>query len=89
MNSSFSVNTNDIIFVNVTSLGRQVMSVTLSGNNSVESLMGKLRSELADLDGLLTVNLRNSSQGTTAKRVMRMRKPGAGLLRAQMQGYAA
>lgn len=89
MNSSFSVTNSDIVFVNVMAVGRQVMAVTLSGNASVAELMENLRGRLAGMDGLLTVNLRNSSQGTTAKRVFRLRKPSGGLLRAQMKGNAA
>lgn len=89
MNNSFSVTNSDIVFVNVMAVGRQVMTVTLSGNASVEQLMEDVKRRLAGMDGLLTVNLRNSSQGTAAKRVVRLRKPSGGLLRAQMKGYAA
>ncbi len=89
MNTSFSVTNSDIIFVNVMVVGRQVMNVTLSGNASVEELMENVKGRLAGIDGLLTVNLRNSSQGTVAKRVLRLRKPSGGLLRAQMKGDAA
>lgn len=89
MNTSFSVTNTDVIFVNVMAVGRQVMTVTLSGNGSVEELMENIKGRLAGLDGLLTVNLRNSSQGTAAKRVLRLRRPSSGLLRAQMKGYAA
>lgn len=89
MNNSFSVTNSDIVFVNVMAVGRQVMTVTLSGNASVEQLMEDVKSRLEGIDGLLTVNLRNSSQGTAAKRVVRLRKPSGSLLRAQMKGYAA
>jgi hypothetical protein len=87
--NNFSVSLTDKIFVNVSVLGRQVMVTTVSGKASVEELMESVKPLLAGFDGLLTVNFRNSSQGTTAKRVLRMRKPGCGLLRAQMQGYVA
>jgi hypothetical protein len=86
---TFSVGRNDKIFVNVSIVGRQVMTITMSGISSVEELMDSLKERLAEFDGLLTVNLRNGSQGTSAKRVMRLRKPACGLLRAQMQGYVA
>lgn len=89
MDNSFSVKNSDTVFVNVMAIGRQVMTVTLSGNASLEELMDEVKSRLAGLDGLLTVNLRNSSQGTATKRVLRLRKPSSGLLRAQMKGYAA
>ncbi len=89
MNNSFSVKNSDVVFVNVMAIGRQVMTVTLSGNSSVEELMENVKVRLSGLDGLLTVNLRNSSQGTAAKRVLRLRRPSAGMLRAHMKGYAA
>lgn len=89
MNDSFSVANSDIIFVNVMAVGRQVMTVTLSGNNSVDDLMNEIKERLNGFDGLLTINLRNSSQGTVSKRVVRLRRQSAGLLRAQMKGYAA
>jgi len=89
MNTSFSVTNTDIVFVNVMAIGRQVMTATLSGSTSVEELMEDVKGRLAGFDGLLTVNLRNSSQGTITKRVLRLRKPSCGLLRAQMKGDAA
>lgn len=89
MNNSFSVTNTDKIFVNVMSLGRQVLTVTISCNSSIDELMAEIKVRLSELDGLLTINLRNSSQGTFAKRVLRLRRPSSGLLRAQMKGYAA
>lgn len=87
--NSFAVNQTDVIFVNVTAIGRQVFTATLSGIASEDEVMKAVVSRLQGVDGLLTVNLRNSSQGTVAKRVVRLRRQGTGLLRAQMQGYAA
>lgn len=87
--NSFAVRNTDVIFVNVTSIGRQVLAVTLSGSSSEQELMTVVRSRLADVDGLLTINFRNSSQGTVAKRVVRIRKTACGLLRSQMKGDAA
>lgn len=87
--NSFAVNQTDVIFVNVTAIGRQVFAATLSGIASEEEVMKTVVSNLQGVDGLLTVNLRNSSQGTVAKRVVRLRRQGMGMLRAQMQGYAA
>ena len=89
MNNSFSVTNSDVIFVNVMAVGRQVMAVTLSGSTSVEELMAEVMGRLSGMEGLLTVNLRNGSQGTAAKRVLRLRRPSTGLLRSQMKGDAA
>lgn len=87
--STFSIAPTDVVFVNVTTMGRQVFSTTLSGKSSFDEMMRSVRSSLGDRDGLLTVNFRNSSQGTSAKLTMRLRRPSASLLRAQMKGYAA
>jgi hypothetical protein len=87
--NSFIVEQNDVIFVNVSAFGRQITNVTLSGKSSVEELMASLRLQLANLDGLLTLNLRNRSQGTSTKVVLRLRKSSGSFLRAQMKGDAA
>lgn len=87
--SAFSVSRSDIIFVNVTAVGRQVMTATMSGSASVDELIDNLRGQLAGHEGLLTINLRNRTQGTITKRVLRLQRPTSGLLRAQMKGYAA
>ena len=89
MNTILSVNCQDIVFVTVASLGKTVMQMTVSGSASFTALMEHIRGKVENHDGLLTIDIRNRSQGTAARRVMRMRRSGMGLLRAQMQGYAA
>lgn len=87
--STFSIAPTDVVFINVTAMGRQVFTATLSGKSSFDDMMRSVRNSLGDREGLLTVNFRNSSQGTTAKLVMRMRRQSASMLRAQMKGNAA
>lgn len=89
MNTILSVNQQDIVFVTVARMGKTVMQLTVSGSASFTLLMEDIRSRVENLDGLLTIDIRNRSQGTAARRVMRMRRSGMGLLRAQMQGDAA
>lgn len=88
-NSTVAVNPTDIIFVTVARLGRPVMQLTVSGSDSFTALMEEIRMSVENLDGLLTIDIRNSSQGTKARRVMRLRRSGFGMLRAQMKGNAA
>lgn len=87
--STFSIAPTDVVFVNVTSMGQQVFTATLCGKSSFDDMMHSVRCSLGDREGLLTVNFRNSSQGTTAKLTMRLRRPSASMLRAQMKGHAA
>lgn len=89
MNTVLSVNQHDIVFVNVACLGKSIMQLTVSGSASFTALMEYIRSQVEKLDGLLTIDIRNRSQGTCARRVMRMRRRVTGMLRAQMQGDAA
>ena len=88
-NASVAVNPTDIIFVTVARLGRPVMQLTVSGSDSFTALMEEIRLSVENLDGLLTIDIRNSSQGTKARRVMRLRRSGFGMLRSQMKGNAA
>lgn len=79
-----TISPDDIIFVTVSSIGRRVASFTLSGMNSDQDIDTALRHNLADMGGLLTVDLRNRTSGTSARRVLRMRPS-----RPQMQWHAA
>lgn len=88
-NSSVVVNPSDIIFVTVARLGSPVLQMTVKGSDSFTALMEEVRLNVENLDGLLTIDIRNSSQGTKARRVMRLRRSGVGMLRAQMKGNAA
>lgn len=87
--NTFSVTVSDVVFVNVAACGRNLVSFTLKGNSSTDELMSALRGMLAGYKGLLSVNLRNSTQGTATKVVLRLNRQSVGGLRAQMQGYAA
>lgn len=54
----------DSLFVNVMTMGRTLMSLHLSGFNSVKELMLHLHELLRQYSGkLLTLQLRNSTQG--------------------------
>lgn len=53
----------DILFVSVSQQGRSLAQMTISGIRSVKELMQRLRQTLHQYSGLLTVQLRNSTQG--------------------------
>lgn len=85
----FRVAPQDVVFVTVTVMGRTVLSTCVTGRNSAQELIGELKGMLPGVEGILTVNMRNRSNGTVARRSVRLNKPSTGLLKAQMKGYAA
>ena len=87
--ATFTVAANDVIFITVSELGREILTLTLRGSSSVCQLMEQLRRHLEGIEGLLTLNFRNGTQGTSVKRVLRLRRSGATILRSQMKGKAA
>ena len=87
--TTFTVAANDVIFITVSELGREILTLTFCGSSSVCQLMEQLRRRLEGIEGLLTLNFRNGTQGTSVKRVLRLRRSGATILRAQMKGKAA
>ncbi len=54
---------NDIIFARVTTMGRELLSVRICGVMSMTELLRHVRKELGTYMGLITLNLRNMSQG--------------------------
>lgn len=85
----FTIERGDLVFVTVSVLGRQILSTSETGHASVGELIDSLRAKLAGQNGMLTISMRNRSQGTCARRVVRLNRASTGLLRAQMKGYAA
>ncbi|MDE7119184.1 MAG: hypothetical protein K2O10_01090 [Muribaculaceae bacterium] len=68
----FAVNCGDEIFATAVQLGRTVYNAVFTGVKSVNELLVSLTGELANFTGLVTVNLRNRTQGTVTKRVLRL-----------------
>lgn len=60
----------DIIFVTVMQQGRSLTQLTFSGIRSIKELMQRLRQSLHQYNGLLTVQLRNSTQGWSRENQM-------------------
>ena len=75
--ATFTVDANDVIFITVSELGREILTLTLRGSSSVCQLMEQLRRHLEGIEG------------TSVKRVLRLRRSGATILRSQMKGKAA
>lgn len=60
-----TINTNDIIFATVIQHGRQIASFRLSGINSISDIIKSVRGMVARVPGLVTLQLRNGTQGWT------------------------
>lgn len=67
-----TVNTTDILFATVISRGRTVAKITLSGMSSIADIMAELAGRLSGAKGLLTLQLRNYTQGWSSRSVLRM-----------------
>lgn len=63
-----TISCTDIIFARVSMCGRMVASLCLSGISSLNELYQQIRRELGSRLGLVTVQLRNGSQGWTDRR---------------------
>lgn len=68
----FAVNCGDEVFTTAVQMGRTVYNTVFTGIRSVNELLMALTHELGSLTGLVTINLRNRTQGTVTKRVLRL-----------------
>lgn len=60
----------DILYVSVSQQGRSLAQMTISGIRSVKELMQRLRQTLHQYSGLLTIQLRNATQGWSRENQM-------------------
>lgn len=63
-----TISCTDIIFARVSQCGRMVASLCLSGITSIQELYQRISERLGGHVGLITVQLRNGSQGWTDRR---------------------
>lgn len=67
-----TIKSTDIVFATVISRGRTVARVTLSGMTSVNDVMLNLSQRLAGLKGLMTLQLRNFTQGWSSRSALNL-----------------
>ena len=60
-----TINPSDLLYATVSSAGMSTISSRLSGMNSISDVFCALRRIFAGVTGLMTLRLRNSSQGWT------------------------
>lgn len=65
-----TINYSDKIFATVMRQGRTIISLQMSGLTSFSELLKNLRRSISKPLGLVTLNLRNSSQGWTQQHTL-------------------
>jgi len=68
-----TINTSDIIFATLFQHGRQVVTLRLSGLSSFSDIIRQVRRASAGCIGLVTLHLRNCTQGWSGNRPIMMR----------------
>lgn len=66
------ISNTDIIFATVTAGGRQISNLRLSGFTSLQQLMCHIISTIGRQMGLITLQLRNLTQGWTSRQAVRL-----------------
>ncbi|MDE5744488.1 MAG: hypothetical protein K2H84_02350 [Paramuribaculum sp.] len=60
--------TSDILYATISQRGTTIASITLSGVSSIAEIINRIKAVLKDTIGILTINLRNGSQGWRQQR---------------------
>lgn len=65
-------NINDVIFARVTMMGQELINLRLSGITSMKALLRRIKIELGAYIGMISLDIRNLSQGWTQRAVYRV-----------------
>ncbi|MBQ4230444.1 MAG: hypothetical protein II671_02740 [Salinivirgaceae bacterium] len=60
---TLSINSTDRLFATVRQFGTFVTNIEMSGITSMKQVVFRLRDEISDASGLMSLTLRNASQG--------------------------
>ena len=63
-----TISCTDVIFARVTRCGQTLASLSLSGITSLQQLYMRIRTQLGTRLGLITIQLRNTTQGWSDRR---------------------
>lgn len=72
-----TVSSNDVIFATLSMGGRMIANLRLCGVSSLADIYGHVKDAMQGRHGLVTVRLRNSSQGWQHERALLVRRPVA------------
>ena len=84
---AFEISPDDVIFVDVTTLGRPVGGFSVKSCSCLADVIEAVRRRLSNREGLLSLTLRNRSLGTSVRRVVRLSK-GSAMLCNSIAGVA-
>lgn len=60
--------TSDILYATISQRGTTIASLTLSGVSSIAEIINRIKSVVKNTIGMLTINLRNGTQGWRQQR---------------------
>ncbi|MDE6048241.1 MAG: hypothetical protein K2G09_00915 [Paramuribaculum sp.] len=60
--------TSDILYATISQRGTAIASLTLSGVSSIAEIINRIKSVVKNTIGMLTINLRNGTQGWRQQR---------------------
>ena len=73
--AGFALNATDEVFATAMQFGRTVLDTTFSGIVSLRQLVAEVVKALGSVTGLVTIMVRNRTQGTVTRRVIRLGAP--------------
>ena len=73
--SGFAMSATDEVFATALQFGRTVLDVTFSGIASLQQLVAEVVKALGAITGLVTILVRNRTQGTVTRKVVRLGVP--------------
>ena len=79
--SALPVAASDTIYVSAVQFGKTLLDrVTLTGYSSVNEIISAVSALLGQVQGIVTVNIRNRDNGWRASRPLRLRRPSMSML---------
>ena len=60
--------TNDVIFARASVMGRELLNIRICGAESMKELLSAIRRQLGEYIGLISLQIRNLTQGWTQQR---------------------
>lgn len=72
LQGGFAISATDEVFATALQFGRTVLDATFSGIGSLQQLIAEVVKVLGTVTGLVTIMVRNRTQGTVTRKVVRL-----------------
>lgn len=72
LQGGFAISATDEVFATALQFGRTVLDATFSGIGSLQQLIAEVVKVLGAVTGLVTIMVRNRTQGTVTRKVVRL-----------------